>query len=1446
MKKLFTILSRANNNSVGIHLFNHRRVSSVYSMLTLVAIMLMVPSAMKGSTVTTTINFEAAGQAAYQMAQNPGNGKYNAEIVMTDENYTAISNAKIGSVIHHKNGTTGPDIDISRLAFCVNTNGAGNANNTNTGYYLRWDRLANGTPSGLYTGSWNNKLAILGLKPGDKVRFYFAPSSNTNNAGIHYLQSVHCYGEGYEGNDAYYNSGAYFSNGMTVVITSLGDLIIEANQGTIIKSIEIISEIAEYTITTNGNTTTFEFTGNGSLEVNDFALPYLSASFGSTNDYLVVQNNKQAHMIKGDGTETLVTDQAQDWKPVAGSFYAFKPTGGGTITVEGGIQGSCVHLFVYNNGWEGANGNPYKETYNTDDDHYISFTFPVEKNKTYYICINDKDNNEHGNAFHLHKFSFTNTFHLEKLAKIVDLDKDVVNGSIQLTKIEGAEGLGDHPVKVKKCTGNIKPNSVIGTIDEYGYLNITKPEFEEGTDEAGTVILTIDTQGGDAAFVVTFPYHADYGYDEATGRSHGHIWNFIDPRLSDSNIGNSLTWDGYSTYSPGTTTGILSLGQYKTPGSDMRKETDNREWTYGWTIKSSGGDVTDPMYKNVWDMEGDNADMIWETEGLWFETGTNQSCIYNEKDAMDGLGQPTQYLQTMTSDPDRYVGLVPNVPNVTDTQNAPSFTIPGLKDGDRVLIYMKSGEKSGSDREAIFFNIEGALDAVGTPIVSTDLYGAGGTQYHVQRYEGCYHFIKDNSDTPMKFTMVRGAICKLLYIQIYSGKRIDTNHIERGGNSPLLFLNDEGTAQTDAAGGYYNMHYLGKGENIKAQVLAQSGNLTNNGLEAQNGTFSTDKFWYFKDSKTLRPANYNKRYVQFKSTVGEFGVFRLRLMDMDFIHDNGETTTSISNQGYRYVCDFADRNFTVGYREKMSYPYTWDFTDVNSWRNNGSNSDVQQENTKYPETTNKYERLGWDISFWDADGYMLIGNVHDGNNDGDIFSQNKEGFGNQLYANDKIIPETQGLWFYMDNNYPVYNRCAQITSEGLRFANTNLADGSHTPDWNYKMVVPDVPQNGAVYLRMKRDNTVKDADNTNGTPFLATKFHFGTTDDANQKTSLSTNTEVINGTGNSNSKYSFYKVSGSNDEYIVAVKNTGAMNHLTFTLNGWIVEKVAVSTDSKKLNIRGWATESRDHVIDPELTAYLTGKDIETCLVTGVDYVNKTITLQRVYSSTNTTNPSLVMSSLADGNKGASILHNTAVTSLSADDGEVNILDGGFHLFVPDMHDYGFDTENKYIGQKSITDNTSMLVAQVSNSNGVRVIPAWSNGFYTNYALTYKYRKLNADGTPYGSTITGDEAFYRIAAGGASSSGNQGYLPLLTEYVDPHSSSYGTNPTNTTNNAKFSIIFQEEFEVNSGIATQIENVESTGRVTTTEGFYNLNGQKINGIPTQKGMYIVNGKKVLVK
>ena len=1421
MKRLFCFTTPKNQTKECSS--QRKRNMLVRMMVMAIAMMILAPSAMKGA--TTTMDFGDAGIAAQRQAEGQN---YETRFVMSGD-YTPIGNgAKVGDKLEYRwnSSTWNRSIDISRLAFAVNYAGVGNADNTGAGFYLRRNGSLSSRPSGLYTGSSGNKLAILGLKPGNKVTF------TLNGGQIKYVQSVHAD----EGNGDLYNyNGATLGSNPTLTINSLGDLIIEPTQGTYIASITIEEEIAEYTIQTNSsdNSTEFWFTAPGSLEVNDFAIPYMSVSFGSAKDYLVVQgsspNDYAAHMFQttGDyaGTETLSTDASTNWQPSAGNFYAFRPTGGGTVQVSGSLTGSKTHLFVYdpaknngNGGWEGNYPTFYSATYTSG-----SFSFNVEKDKIYYICIDNGENSgEHSNAFHLHWFKFTPTFRLDALAKVVDLDKDVENGSIKLTKIYGYGNSTN--ITVKRCTANIDETSVNARIvsnnDGSGYLTIDKPTFASGTDEAGTIILDVETGGGDAAFVVTFPYHADYrpaGYTDPN-RSYGHTWNFIDPRNSDSNSGNSRVWDGNSGFNDGpATTGILSIGQYKDLSSQMRHETDDREWTYSQRQTGSAGGFHDPYYANVYDMEGDNADMIWETEGLWFDTGTNLSCIYNEKDAYDQSKTNPLDFAVLGTDPDRYVGLMP----VTDDKKS-SFTIPGLKPGDRVLIFMKSGEATGTN--GIFLNITGAKDALGKAINPSDLYKAGGTNWQHERYEGCYHFIKDETKDPgseygrMTFSMNSGSMCKLLYIRIYTGQRIVTTNIvssATGDAGRLLFMNDKGAALgSDGQGSQFSLRFRGKGQHSTNQVLTYSGNLN-------AASFTGDNF---------KVTGAYSHLIDFKSKVGEIGMFRLRMNDITYEYEKS------SDQKITYVADFCDRNFTVGYRDKVdSYPYTWDFTDIQGF--SSSKMDAEADNYPIAAAANDAYGYEWDISLFDADGNMKVNTGWDPITNNLIFSPHKIGNGNQLWAGGDVIPETRGLWFYSEDDSEtgytseysssLYNDCLQITDEGIRFANVPDDEDKRVAWWNYKMVIPDVPADGAVYLLMTRDDVVSDdaktwSDIDNAyVPFVATRFQFAS---QSSKTNLFTDSPVKNG-----SDYSFYPVPNSDNEWILAVKNTtGNVEHLTFTLNGWIVKKVAVSTDAKTVNRLGWATESRDRVIDPALTSEMTGYPFETYIVTDASYANKTVTLSPV------TVNSYVMPIASDGDNNAYIIRNTLLDDTKVvngvkEPGRVQILNNGFHLFVPDMHDYVADRTDNIVNQKSenvMTSNmlVSLLTSQKLNKQG--------EGNVFNYALTSQKNKVGDDTQTYLDEI----GFYRIK-NDTQSSGNQGYLPVDC-----------TVPTGTTDsgNAKMSIVFASFDEPVENVETAIEVPFEKVFGGSDSVYYNLNGQKLNGKPTQGGLYIVNGKKVLVK
>ena len=67
----------------------------------------------------------------------------------------------------------------------------------------------------------------------------------------------------------------------------------------------------------------------------------------------------------------------------------------------------------------------------------------------------------------------------------------------------------------------------------------------------------------------------------------------------------------------------------------------------------------------------------------------------------------------------------------------------------------------------------------------------------------------------------------------------------------------------------------------------------------------------------------------------------------------------------------------------------------------------------------------------------------------------------------------------------------------------------------------------------------------------------------------------------------------------------------------------------------------------------------------------------------------------------------------------------------------------------------------------------------------------------------------------------------------------------TAQNLEAAIFLMEDID---GTVTAINGVEvdNTNGVKNAEGLYNLNGMKLNKVPTQKGVYIQNGKKVVIK
>ena len=49
-----------------------------------------------------------------------------------------------------------------------------------------------------------------------------------------------------------------------------------------------------------------------------------------------------------------------------------------------------------------------------------------------------------------------------------------------------------------------------------------------------------------------------------------------------------------------------------------------------------------------------------------------------------------------------------------------------------------------------------------------------------------------------------------------------------------------------------------------------------------------------------------------------------------------------------------------------------------------------------------------------------------------------------------------------------------------------------------------------------------------------------------------------------------------------------------------------------------------------------------------------------------------------------------------------------------------------------------------------------------------------------------------------------------------------------------------------GSTTAIATIDADGVAVPAQGWYTVNGMKLEGVPTEKGIYINNGKKVVIK
>ena len=1219
-----------------------------------------------------------------------------AAISMSQTSYSGIGN----NVYYGETMTYGSTTeDISKFAFLSGNNGWWLRNRT--GYQGQY---------GLFTNQ-GASLAITNLKAGDKVTItYF-----TANEKISYVRGAHAY----TGTTGLTN----VESGTEYTVAQDGDMVIKANNDyTYIYTIVIktLQTEATYKITSTVNSNgvkenKFDWVTEGRLIDTNISIPFLDVEFGNEINGTFVHDVEDGHL------GSYIPDWSGYWHtwfgdtaPYQGTFYKFTPLADGKFQAGGYLSGGTVHIFhkISEGNYESvgsASGTGYKTVGN----------WPLlKKGHTYYICEHPNDGSRDYNNFQLYWFQFNNYFDIPELAK--RLDYGATGGELVTVKtngVAGGEGSNNFDSEIKKASPSINTSGISVTCNN-GVVSISGIQYTDQDQKGGTIILGLHFDGGDADFVVTIPYSAEKG----------HIWDFSNTRNH-----SNATAEGYD--------GNLLIGKYSDSSSDLYKETEAGKWQKYWSIKGKEGGTHDEYFQNIRPMVGNNAAMIWETEGLVFEAPAKTTGLNNEPDVDTYIGGSGGGIGN-----DHYVAILPGG----------SFTIPGLTKGDRVLIKMGNSEASNTTTNN--FTITNAYDAIGKEITTT--YGHGGTKWYTQggaKWGGVYNFIAKGGD--MKFTFNDGIMGKIYSIEIYRGTKKVILDMTRWGRSKdgkayqdaywVYNTYKQKLAGEEAARASIAPHFLGKDQNIRIAELYKSGTIS---TDANHLTVWNNKVW-------------------FQSEFEQYGMVRLRVDDMD--------------KTGNYVADYAMQNIVVGYLDKKNYPYTWDLTDLYTYAttNDRLPKEIQKENgysnpivdgTNDIEISNNTVGEGvktvdvWKQAAADGDlpaGYTLYNKNEEIGNGAPVWDYG------QLYAGDHVFDETFGLSFGRPENHQRRNATLRICEGGI-----------YVKGGNWRVVVPEVGSMAALYVRAGKigSNAITCGIVNNG------EFDYvGDTND------------------------------GSGDK-IYAVKGKG--EDITLYFNNAIIKKIAISQDPKTVNILGYATESRNVEIDPELMGYMTGTGLKAYAVTSINYASATNSKASVGLTDITT--AGTMGEATTGDHNAYIIYNTDEGTPQDGKKQVSILNGGFHLFVPDMHDKAGKTTSK----KSFIDVTSnQLISNLESSS----IPQ-TDGSYTNYLMNYKYK--GADGKQH----EGPEAFYRAGVG-ATLGNNKAYLQLETDKVDPSKNPYAVG-------AKCAIIFIDE--ENNTETTSLDGVKSI-EILGDNAIYTLSGVKVSK-PEKGGIYVKNGKKFIVK
>ena len=627
-------------------------------------------------------------------------------------------------------------------------------------------------------------------------------------------------------------------------------------------------------------------------------------------------------------------DQGHEW----GTVYKIVTTEAGNLAVSGYFSDTWVGAVqLYDSSHAPITGNLIA---NPGNETLATGIFTLEAGKTYYL----RQSSDYGH-FALKSLSYGDAYFANSYAVTTigsTYKQAVTNLYNPVYSIVGMQGdIASTSVTINSSTGEVS--------------NIT----------AGGALKIQATGGGKTAvYYLTIAYSAtEYP---------GHHWNFCTDVDNDGNeIMRQLDISSYLKTAP--------VPPNTTYDSNYEE----------WRAEYKAGERNPEWYK-MKAVDGDNAFIVKETNGLVFVTGGRNFYLRND------AGEFT------------HIGI---------RGNGTSFTIPALEEGDIVEIMWRH-DSSGSGSA---FTVTNVTDLRGRDVDTEFLITESASIRNSKtRFVGYYSFIAKGGD--VTFTLQDNGCCDIQSIRIYKGPyRPTMRDINLSDNTPapttMLLDNDQQVLTYNYCNQLYSTAtgpamYVLKGfrQNNGGTLGVDYDHI---GCVTGSNASKTPVSYTDVDAYPVSDDEKVRLYELRKNIVG-LEMFNSTWQSSNNSYNNGvikaksgwgKITIRMNNytNDMRYVIGYTpDYTLTIGSKPHQTYPYTWDFTKIAGQRVTG-HADNVLKSIEAEGSNDKFSGAAPTNWFKNGNGLFMLNT----DNSGDLGSQYVPGA--VLVTQDRALSNFNGV-----------------------------------------------------------------------------------------------------------------------------------------------------------------------------------------------------------------------------------------------------------------------------------------------------------------------------------------------------------------------------------------------------------------------------------------------------